>query len=107
MADVSPTKIELTGDDHLAIDWNDGARRVYSFRELRDACPCATCREKKTAAEDQPAVLLPVLSPEEARPLKIEGMEPVGGYAYSIAFSDGHNTGIYTLERLRTLGREA
>lgn len=107
MADVSPTKIELTGDDQLAIVWSDGARRVYSFRELRDACPCATCREKNTAAEDQPAVLLPVLSPEEARPLKIEGMEPVGGYAYSIAFSDGHNTGIYTLERLRGLGHEA
>lgn len=106
MADVSPTKIELTGDDQLVIDWSDGARRVYSFRELRDACPCATCREKNTAAEDQPAVLLPVLSPEEARPLKIEGMEPVGGYAYSIAFSDGHNTGIYTLERLRGLGHE-
>ena len=106
MADLSPTKIELTDDDHLAIDWSDGARRVYSFRELRDACPCATCREKNTAAENQPAVLLPVLSPEEARPLKIEGMEPVGGYAYSIAFSDGHNTGIYTLERLRGLGHE-
>jgi DUF971 family protein len=28
----------------------------------------------------------------------------VGNYAYSIAFSDGHDTGIFTLEFLRELG---
>ena len=49
---------------------------------------------------------LPVLSAAEARPLVIEDMKPVGSYAYTIAFSDGHNTGIYTLEHLRELGRE-
>jgi DUF971 family protein len=31
-------------------------------------------------------------------------MDPVGHYAYGIHFSDGHNTGIYTLESLRELG---
>jgi len=41
----------------------------------------------------------------EARPLAITTMEPVGHYAYSIEFSDGHNTGIYTLELLCQLGR--
>ena len=33
-------------------------------------------------------------------------MTPVGRYAYSIDFSDGHDTGIYTLESLRELGHE-
>ena len=50
--------------------------------------------------------MLPVLSMAEARSLTIAKMEPVGNYAYSIEFSDGHNTGIYTLELLRQLGRE-
>jgi DUF971 family protein len=40
----------------------------------------------------------------EARPLTILGMRPVGNYAYSISFSDGHDTGIFTLELLRSLG---
>jgi DUF971 family protein len=31
-------------------------------------------------------------------------MQPTGRYAYSIHFSDGHDTGIYTLELLRELG---
>jgi DUF971 family protein len=37
-------------------------------------------------------------------PLRIEGVKPIGNYAYGIAFSDGHNTGIYSLEFLRTPG---
>ena len=38
--------------------------------------------------------------------MTIAGMEPVGNYAYSIAFSDGHDTGIFTMELLHDLGRE-
>ena len=33
-------------------------------------------------------------------------MTPVGHYAYCIDFSDGHNTGIFTLESLREMGEE-
>lgn len=97
-----PTQLGLTTDGQLQIDWNDGQQRRYRVRDLRDACPCATCREKRNA----PAPLLPVLSPGETAPLTIAKMEPVGNYAYAIHFSDGHDTGIFTLERLRELGEE-
>ena len=50
-----------------------------------------------------PPPLLPVLSPAETVPLAIAAMQPVGQYAYSIEFSDGHSSGIYTLEYLREL----
>jgi len=99
-----PTGLEKRADQKLLISWSDGTRREYTFRELRDACPCATCREKRSAPP-QPANLLNVLSPAEARPLAIEGMKPVGNYAYSVEFSDGHDTGIYTFEFLQSLGR--
>lgn len=101
-----PTKLARSGDRSLTIDWNDGTRREYTIHELRDACPCASCREKRSAPPPA-SNLLPVLSAAEARPLQIANMEPVGNYAYSIAFSDGHDTGIYTLELLRQLGQEA
>ena len=100
-----PTKLERVGGNRLAIEWSDGQRRDYSFAELRDRCPCATCREKR-AAPAKPT-LLPVMKLEEARPLTITGMKPVGNYAYSIEFSDGHDTGIYTFELLQELGRPA
>ncbi|HEV2972778.1 MAG TPA: DUF971 domain-containing protein [Pirellulales bacterium] len=101
---LCPTKLAIAGEGRLAIEWSDGQRREYAFAELRDRCPCATCREKRSAPA--PATLLPVLKPQEARPLKVLGMKPVGHYAYSIEFSDGHDTGIYTFELLRELGNE-
>jgi DUF971 family protein len=98
-----PTKLELTGEDRLRITWSDAEVREYTFRELRDKCPCATCREKRNAPPPPPTQL-PVLTEAQTRPLKITGMKPVGNYAYSIDFSDGHDTGIYTIESLREMG---
>ena len=103
--ELRPTKLELRGGDRLLVEWSDGVRREITFGELRSRCPCATCREKR-AAPPKPTGGLNVLSLAEARPLVILGMRPVGNYAYSIAFSDGHDTGIYTLEFLRELGNE-
>jgi DUF971 family protein len=99
-------QLKKVGDRELLIVWNDGQRRAYWVRELRESCPCATCREKRSQ-ESNPAPLLPILRDSELRPLSILGMKPVGNYAYAIQFSDGHDTGIYTFELLRRLGRVA
>jgi len=104
-----PTNLSLAPDGRLLIDWSTGQRRSYSVSELRGACPCATCREKRNQPEPEPtpgkAVLLPILTAAEAQPLKLLGMKPVGNYAYGIQFSDGHDTGIFTFELLSQLGR--
>ena len=98
-----PTNIELADETRLRISWDDGQTTEYSVSALREACPCASCREKRTAAA-QPTSELPVLSPEEAQPTRIVAMKPVGHYAYAIHFNDGHDTGIFTLEFLRSFG---
>ena len=90
-------------DGNLIIVWNDGVRMEYAASVLRNSCPCATCRAKRDAPAPDP-LSLPVLSIEEAAPTKVAGMKPLGNYAYNIAFSDGHATGIYSLELLRELG---
>jgi len=102
--ELRPTKLEVRDGSHLVIEWNDGQTQAIAFGELRKACPCATCREQR-AKPAEPAGGLPVLSMAEAKPLTIQGMRPVGNYAYCIAFSDGHDTGIFTLEFLRSLGK--
>ena len=102
---MNPTRLELVASNRLLIEWNDGANLVYPVRLLRERCPCATCREKRRQQDDSPPPLLPVISPDEAQPLTISAMEPVGNYAYSIHFSDGHNTGIFSLEFLREIGQ--
>ena len=102
-ADVVPVSIEREGDASIRITWSDETTIRWTAGELRNACPCATCREKKRGDDEQrqkkPA-MLPVLSAAEARPLSIESMSPIGCYAYSIAFSDGHSSGLYPFARL-------
>lgn len=103
MNNVQPTDLKIVDEKSLLVTWSDGQRRRYSFVELRDRCPCATCREKRRSVQ-KPPNLLPVLSAAEALPLRIEGMKPIGTYAYKIAFSDGHDTGIFSFELLRSIG---
>ncbi|MDZ4851139.1 MAG: DUF971 domain-containing protein [Pirellulaceae bacterium] len=101
---LQPTALALVEDRYLQITWSDGEVRRSSFGALRKACPCATCREKKRADASKKPNLLPVLSAAEAQPLKIVAMRPVGNYAYNIDFSDGHGSGLFTIELLRELG---
>ena len=101
-----PTKLSMADDGRLEIEWSDGQVRLYAVRELRDRCPCATCREERTAPPKDEPGQLPIIDPSEAGPLRIVQMDPVGNYAYSIHFSDGHQSGIYPLELLRELGDE-
>jgi len=100
-----PTAIRRLADPRapgaIEIAWSDGRVASYTPRLLRDACPCATCRERRVAPA--PPTLLPVLGPAELAPLTVTGMRPVGQYAYGIEFSDGHSSGIYTLDYLYEL----
>jgi DUF971 family protein len=100
---IQPSKLGITDAGRLRIVWSDDQVREYEVRELRDKCPSATCREKRNAPPP-PATSLPILSMAEAAPLSIAAMNPVGRYAYGIDFSDGHDTGIFTLESLREMG---
>jgi len=98
-APLHPVTLSKEGPDRLVIKWNDGHRSIYTWKHLRDHCPCAGCREERV----KPADPFRILSPTELVPLAVAAMTPVGHYAYKITWSDGHDTGIYTLENLRGL----
>ncbi|XZE32116.1 gamma-butyrobetaine hydroxylase-like domain-containing protein [Pirellulaceae bacterium SH501] len=100
-----PKSLKLSPRKSLEIEWDDGKVLDYPFRHLRDSCPCATCKEKKRASEGKPSNPLAILSPSETVPLAIADMRPVGNYAYNIGFSDGHTSGLFTIEYLRQIGR--
>jgi DUF971 family protein len=90
-----PTEIRRIGKTAVVISWGDGHRSEYSNHDLRQYCPCASCRER-------PSRSLPVVGPgqQEIYPLQI-GL--VGRYAVSVQWSDGHDTGIYSYRTLRAL----
>jgi len=99
---LRPLALRKEGDDRLVIEWNDGHRSTYTWKHLRDHCPCASCRE----AHMQKPEPFHILKPSELvplPPLAPVSITPVGYYAYKFAWNDGHETGLYTLENLRTL----
>jgi DUF971 family protein len=90
------------GLDRLVIQWDDGHRSVYTWKHLRQNCPCASCRDE----HERPPDPFRILSPQELAPqppLAPTAMTPVGHYAYKVTWNDGHDTGLYTLETLREL----
>jgi DUF971 family protein len=101
--DESLSLVALKADrEALLARWSDGVSHKIPWRTLRDGCPCATCR--KTRTEPKPTSAFNILKPEEIGPVRATAMVPIGNYAYQIDFSDGHKTGIFSLELLRDLG---
>ena len=102
---ISPISLRKTTDSALEIEWSDGQVDKISFRQLRDSCQCANCMEKRKATDQEKDLgVLPVLTPAETMPLDIVSMKPAGNYAYNIQFSDGHSSGLFTFELLRSIG---
>jgi DUF971 family protein len=93
---TTPVAIRQQGPRALAITWADGRESVYDVRALRLSCGCAVCVDEWTGE----GRLDPARVPEDVHPLRIEA---VGRYAIQIAWSDGHDTGIYPFARLREL----
>ena len=84
----------------LRIEWGDGHYTALPLAQLRAKCPCATCRELRDAPPDPFRVLT---ASEAAAVPDLVDIEPVGRYGLKPVWMDGHNTGIYTYEYLRSL----
>ena len=91
-----PVEIGRANQHDVKMIWREGHVSVYPARELRLACPCAACVDEVTGH----VRLIASSIAQTVRPVKIE---VVGRYAIAIHWSDGHNTGIYSFERLRAL----
>ncbi len=99
VSEPRPVSLKKVGDENLLIEWSDGHHGIYRWANLRRHCPCAGCKEERL----QPPNPLRVLKPSELVPLKPVAFAPVGHYAYKIVWSDGHDSGLFTLEHLRSL----
>ena len=76
------------------IDWADGHRSVYPHAILRGYCPCAGCQGHSGDVRF-------VETTDDQR--ELEDIEPMGGYALSLKWFDGHTSGIYSFKLLRAL----
>ncbi|OGB91423.1 MAG: hypothetical protein A2Z31_05575 [candidate division NC10 bacterium RBG_16_65_8] len=100
-ADISVSRTRR----ELCVRWGDGHESVYPFDLLRKECPCALCNDLRSKSSASAAPSLAVLSGPvlKAGEVQVNDVSPVGRYAISFAWSDGHGSGIYAFEYLRTL----
>jgi DUF971 family protein len=103
-------KVHVSSGAGVDITWSDAHTSHYDFAYLREECPCAMCnddRQKKLAAKERgqhtaaptASSVLPMFKPK----LTAKAAHAVGNYALQIDFNDGHATGIYSFDFLRTI----
>jgi DUF971 family protein len=80
----------------VRVDWNNGSTSVFTFEQLRAACPCAECRALQEKNDPLRRALMVSTG--------LESAQLVGNYAIQFIWDDGHRFGIYTWEYLSSLG---
>lgn len=83
----------LPEERRLRLTWSDDHVAEYLYDYLRGWCPCAGCQGHTGKIRYQAPVY----------PVTATTILPVGNYAISIAWSDGHGTGIYRYDFLREI----
>ena len=101
-------KIHVSTGTGVDITWADNHSSHYDFPYLREECPCATCNEKRgeehqhAGGKAKPPISSPAL-PMFKPKIRAQSATQVGNYAVQISFNDGHNTGIFSYDHLRTI----
>ena len=83
-------------EGNVTIQWSDGHTSAYSGRVLRLACRCAACIDEWSHEVTIQPDHIPSI-------VKADKIEVVGNYALHFTWSDGHTTGIYSYDYLRSL----
>lgn len=93
---IPDTATLARGGAALRLTWHDGLSAVPPAERLRLRCRCAWCTRDRVVGS----------FPEAAPDVAVTRVEPMGGYAVHLAFSDGHARGIFPWAYLRALAAE-
>jgi DUF971 family protein len=104
----STVKVHVKTGAGVDIVWADGHASHYDFAYLREECPCATCNDERGKKEALAATAAPGSSAFPALPMfkpkpRAQAATVVGNYAVQISFTDGHSTGIFSYDHLRSI----
>ncbi len=92
---ASPIPVEINHRKEkgvVRVTWEDGHVGEYECEYLRGYCPCALC-------QGHGAKIKFIEVPDA----KLAEISAVGNYAIQFTWQDGHNTGIYTFDYLKSL----
>ena len=90
------SRIEPATPDSILLSWSDGLTVLVKALDLRAECPCAGCVDEHTGIRTLRRETLPL-------DIRATRVEPIGRYALSFTWSDGHATGMHSFESLREI----
>jgi DUF971 family protein len=93
---IQPVQIIEESDSEITITWSDDSESHYTAAHLRRSCPCAGCVNEWTGEK--------MLKPEDVSDdITIDRTALVGRYAVNFQFSDGHETGLFSFNYLKSI----
>lgn len=94
---MQPAEIRLNRErTQLSVTWENGETSYYPAARLREQA-----RDARSVRRS-----LDGLAPAASAGLTITGLEPIGNYALRLAFSDGHDRGIFPWAYLADIAGE-
>jgi DUF971 family protein len=100
---MRPLDIQRIGNE-LAVKWDDGIESFIPLEKLRRACPCAGCKGEMDIMGN---VYRSPEKPLTASSMELVRIQNVGGYAIQPVWADGHSSGLYAFDYLRTVADAA
>jgi len=100
MSTPQPIRIKQLDTETLAVTWTDGHEGNVRLTTLRDSCPCAGCKGETVLLRTYQPPPPDTRVPDRYR---LVNAEIVGTYALKLVWADGHDTGLYHWEYLRSL----
>ena len=100
MSDKNKLVTFETVNDLMLFKWEDGLESYINLKILREKCPCADCEGEKDVFGN---IYKGDTKPMNENSFLLKGIQPVGYYALRPFWNDGHHSGIYSFEFLRTL----
>ena len=87
-------KPQITFDlEKITLKWPNGKETVVGNFDLRLSCKCARCVDEMSGKQ--------ILKKEDILPdVKAEEIQPLGNYAISVKWNDGHSSGIFPYKRI-------
>lgn len=96
MSDLRPTAVHVDKTRRIVlISWGDEGDCEHTFDDLRQACPCAACKNERAEASEAGVTLV--------QPVGLVDVEIMGHYGLQFWWDDGHSFGIYAWDYLHEL----
>jgi DUF971 family protein len=99
---MRPADIQQIGEE-LAIKWEDGSESFLALEKLRRYCPCAGCQGETDIMGN---LYKNPDKPYSPTAFQLKRISSVGGYAIQPTWGDGHSSGLYSFDYLKSIAEK-